>query len=83
MSDLSKETSKEILRYIQKYKVTPIGIPGCGQEELHDHFTYLVNEGLVLGESVIRTGVGEAVYDVMIPKLTPEGHQFLRDSTMP
>ena len=77
MSQLSKETLKEILRYIQKYKVTPNSIPGCDEEELHEHFTCLVNEGLVVGENVIHIGVGEVVRDVMIPKLTLEGRQLL------
>jgi hypothetical protein len=83
MSQLSKETLKEILWYIQKFKVTPKSIPGCDEEELHEHFTCLVNEGFVVGENVIRTGVGEVVRDVMIPKLTPEGRQFLGDLKMP
>lgn len=79
MSQLSKETLRGILRYIQKYKVTPNSIPGCDEEELHEHFTCLVNDGLLVGENVIRTGVGEVVRDVMIPKLTLEGCQFLGD----
>jgi hypothetical protein len=83
MSQLSKGTLKEILRYIQKYKVTPNSIPGCDEEELHEHFTCLVNEGLVVGENVIHTGVGEVVRDVMIPKLTLEGRQLLDDLKMP
>jgi len=83
MSQLSKETLKGILRYIQKYKVTPKSIPGCDGEELHEHFTCLVNERLLVGENVIRTGVGEVVRDVMIPKLTLEGRQFLGDLKMP
>ena len=83
MSQLSKETLKEILRYIQKYKVTPESIPDCDEEELHEHFTGLVNEGLLVGEKVIRTGVGEVVRDVMIPKLTLAGCQFLGDLKMP
>ena len=83
MSQLSKETLKEILRYIQKYKVTPKSIPSCDEEELHEHFTCLVKEGLVVGENVIRTGVGEEVRDVLIPKLTLKGRQFLGDLKMP
>ena len=83
MSQLSQGTLKDILRYIQKYKVTPKSIPGCDQEELYDHFTYLVGEGLIVGESVIRIGVGEVFHDVMIPKLTQEGRQFLGDPKMP
>ena len=83
MSQLSKESLKEILRYIQKYKVTPNSIPGCDEEELYEHFTCLVNERLLVGENVIRTGVGEVVCDVMIPKLTLEGCQFLGDLKMP
>jgi len=83
MSQLSKETLKGILRYIQKYKVTPKSIAGCDEEELHEHFTCLVNERLLVGENVIRTGVGEVVRDVMIPKLTLEGRQFLGDLKMP
>jgi hypothetical protein len=79
MSHLSKQTLKDILWYTQKYKVTPKNISGCGQEKLHDHFTYLVNEHLIVGESVIHTGGGEEVHDVMIPKLTQEGRQFLGD----
>jgi hypothetical protein len=82
MSQLSKETLKEILQYIQKYKVTPKIIPGCDEEELHQHFTCLVNEGLVVGENVIHTGVDEVVRDVMIPKLTLEGRQLLDDLKM-
>ena len=47
MSQLSKETLKRILRYIQKYKVTPKSIPGCDEEELYEHFTCLVNDCLL------------------------------------
>jgi len=79
MSHLNEQTLKDILWYIQKYKVTPKNIPGRDQEELREHFTYLVNQHLIVGESVIRTEGSEEVHDVMIPKLTQEGRQFLGD----
>ena len=79
---VSPDVTREILRYIQDSGAMPKTLPGVDQEDLHNEFTRLWRKGLITSDrEPIVTGMDAVVRDVIEPRLTDEGRDFLVDES--
>ena len=79
---VSPDTTREILRHIQANGTMPQSIPGLDREDLHNEFTRLWRKGLITSDrEPIVTGLDAVVRDVIDPRLTDEGRDFLVDES--
>jgi len=79
---VSPDVTREILRYIQDSGAMPKILPGVDQEDLHNEFTRLWRKGLITSDrEPIVTGMDAVVRDVIEPRLTDEGRDFLVDES--
>jgi ribosomal protein S8 len=77
MTPISTDTLQEILRHIQNNGSMPKELPGVEEEELHNHFTHLWNNGFIDGFKAVTTGMDKIVRDVVKPQLTQKGLKFI------
>ena len=75
----NKDTLAKILQYIQNNGSMPESLHECKQEELPDYFTYLLEEGLIIGKP-IRTGTDHIVLQVIEPQVTQKGLKLIEES---
>ena len=79
---VSPDTTREILRHIQANGTMPQSIPGLDREDLHNEFTRLWRKGFITSDrEPIVTGLDAVVRDVIEPRLTDEGRDFLVDES--
>ena len=79
---ISPDISREILRHIEANGTMPESLPGVDQEDLHSEFTRLWRAGLITSDrEPIVTGLDAVVRDVIEPRLTDEGRDFLVDES--
>ena len=79
---VSPDITREILRHIQDNRVMPKSLPGVDSEDLHNEFTRLWRNGLITSDrEPIVTGIDNVVRDVIEPRLTDEGRDFLVDES--
>ena len=79
---VSPDATREILRHIQANGTMPKSIPGLDREDLHNEFTRLWRKGLITSDrEPIVTGLDAVVRDVIEPRLTDEGRDFLVDES--
>jgi hypothetical protein len=79
---VSPDATREILRHIQANGTMPQSIPGLDREDLHNEFTRLWRKGLITSDrEPIVTSLDAVVRDVIDPRLTDEGRDFLVDES--
>ena len=79
---VSPDTTREILCHIQANGTMPQSIPGLDREAPHNEFTRLWRKGLITSDrEPIVTGLDAVVRDVIDPRLTDEGRDFLVDES--
>jgi hypothetical protein len=79
---VSPDATREILRHIQANATMPESIPGLDREDLHNEFTRLWRKGLITSDrEPIVTGLDAVVLDIIDPRLTDEGRDFLVDES--
>jgi hypothetical protein len=75
---VSSEITREILLHIEANGTMPKTIPGVDQEDLHNEFTRLWHKKLITSDrEPIVTGLDAIVRDVIEPRLTDEGREYL------
>ena len=79
---VSPDVTREILRHIEANGAMPKTLPGVDQEDLHNEFTTLWRKGLITSDrEPIVTGMDAVVRDVIDPRLTDEGRDFIIDES--
>jgi hypothetical protein len=79
---VSPDATREILQYIHDNRAMPKTIPGVDLKDLQNEFTRLWCKGLVTSDlAPVMTGLAAVVRDVIAPRLTEEGQDYLVDES--